>query len=98
MARRSNSSALLLLTCGAPFVIHTHNMYVLGVWMAAQGTALGFQMHSYIKGDPEAERERRLAASRQKTAELEKDLGMEPLNLHELDPILLDEQRRDRGA
>lgn len=41
----------------------------------------------YIKGDPEAKRQREKELMRQRTEELEKDLELEPLNLHELDPI-----------
>lgn len=40
-----------------------------------------------IKGDPEAQRQREKELQYQKTRELEEELGYEPLNLHELDPI-----------
>lgn len=46
-----------------------------------------WMMSLYIKGDPEAKRQREKELQRGKTRELEKDLGYEPLNLHELDPI-----------
>lgn len=55
-----------------------------------------FMARSYVKG-PQLTTDQRLEISRKKTAELEKDLGYEPLNLHELDDILLDDHKRRKG-
>lgn len=97
MRPRSNVLFMVVIAW-CPLAIASHNQTVLATWMVAMITVSVLQIRSYLKGDPEAEKERRLAASRKKTAELEEDLGLKPLNLHELDPILLDKRHRDDGA
>jgi hypothetical protein len=48
---------------------------------------MGWQLRWAVTGG-KSKRERRLEASRRRTAALEKDLGYKPLDLHELDGIL----------
>ena len=51
-------------------------------------------VRSFIKGEkkPALTPDQKLEISRQKTAELEKELGYEPLNLHELDDIITEKK------
>lgn len=49
----------------------------------------------YTKG-PQLTADQRLEISRNKTAELEAELGMDPLNLHELDDILMNEHKSQK--
>lgn len=50
---------------------------------------------SFVKGDPEQKRQQKLEARRQHIREMEEDLGYEPLNLEELDPIF-EEIKREK--
>jgi hypothetical protein len=63
----------------------------IAAYFAGVAAFAGWMVWSFITDDPippEVATERRLEISRKKTAELEKDLGYEPLNLHELDEII----------
>lgn len=50
----------------------------------------------YIKGDPAAEAARQAELRRTRIEELEKDLDLKPLNLHELHEIIDETQKEDR--
>lgn len=50
-------------------------------------------VYSYINVSPEEKAKRELETRRNRIAELEKELEIEPMNLHELDDILLDEMK-----
>lgn len=92
------SMIMTLLTCWTPLVMMSHNPILFSAWFIAMGTTLGINMHYYIKGDPEQEKERRLQRSRERTAQLESELGLEPLKLEELDEILLNNDHPGKGS
>jgi hypothetical protein len=71
------------------FTPHLHNNPLLTIaYATGVGVMVPWIFWSVFTVDPETKRQRQLEASRQKTAELEKELGYEPLNLHELDDII----------
>jgi hypothetical protein len=67
----------------------------VAAYVATGCLGIGWMMWAYVTDDPippEVQAQRRLEISRQKTAELEKELGLEPLNLHELDDLVMEER------
>lgn len=70
-------------------------------WRAGSAVVLGvfvvWSIYSVVSESPEEKRDRELAAIRAKTAELEADLGYEPLNLHELDDVLKEDRKVREG-
>lgn len=61
------------------------------------GLVMGLGIRSHIKGDPvdpEVEAQRQTELRQQRIAELEADLGYEPLNLHELHDIVKEHHER----
>jgi hypothetical protein len=75
---------------------HLHNNLPLTIaYATGVGVMVPWILWSVLTVDPEIKRQQQLEASRQKTLELEKELGYEPLNLHELDDILKEARKEE---
>ena len=82
----------------SPSTVADNVMRVGGVFTAAALVGLA------LKGDPEVKRqreleedERQLEERKAKIAELEKDLGYEPLNLHEIHDAVMEHNKEDNN-
>lgn len=79
-----------------PLLIALNDPILLITWIVTALALITWVVHG-LAGEgkqPAADAKRQLR--RQKIAELEKDLGYEPLNLHELDDILMHEHKQEK--
>lgn len=65
-------------------------------YMALVAVGFGWVGTGLYQGVRYVQRERKVLMRRQRTAELEMELGLEPLNLHELDDIILDKNKEQQ--
>ncbi len=79
-----------------PILIVLDHRALLIAWLIAAASGIMWVTHGFVNDGERLAADSKRELRRQKIAELEKDLGYEPLNLHELDDILMHEYKQEK--